>query len=128
VTPVAALSFAASGDAQAQALERAVDTAKRLAARGGDAVLLVDTLDGVHPPAARKALAAARNIDGGGSLTVIATSTKPLGGETTVIALDPALTAAASFPALDLPASGTLRPELLVGEAGAEAIAKARGE
>jgi len=32
------------------------------------------------------------------------------------------------LPALDLVASGTLRPELLVGAAGAEAIAQARAE
>jgi transcription termination factor Rho len=126
LAPAAALSFAAGADAQAQAIDRAVDTAKRLAARGGDAVLLIDTLDGVHAQAARKALAAARNIAGGGSLTVIATAAEPIGGETTVIALDRALTAAASFPALDLAASGTLRAELLVGDAGAEAISKAR--
>ena len=43
----------------------------------------------VRPPAvARRALAAARNIADGGSLTVIATAPAPLGGETTVIALD----------------------------------------
>src|SRR5205807_641639 len=62
VQPVAAASFAASPDAQAATVERAVETARRIAARGGDAVLLIDTLDGLHPPAARKALAAARNI------------------------------------------------------------------
>jgi transcription termination factor Rho len=126
VAPAAALSFGASADAQTQALERVVDTAKRLAARGGNAVLLVDTLDGVPLPAARRALAAARNIADGGSLTIIATASLPVGGETTVIALDPSLTAAASFPALDLVSSGTLRPELLVGDAGAQEIAKAR--
>jgi transcription termination factor Rho len=128
VTPSVALSFGASADAQAQALERAVEAARRLAARGGNAVLLIDTLDGVPAPAARRALAAARNIADGGSLTIIATASQPVGGETTVIALDPALTAAASFPALDLVAGGTLRPELLVGEAGAEEIAKARAK
>jgi transcription termination factor Rho len=32
------------------------------------------------------------------------------------------------FPALDLAESGTMRPELLVGDAGAEAIAKARAD
>ena len=42
--------FAASPDAQAQAVERAVETARRVAARGGNAVVLVDTLDGLHPP------------------------------------------------------------------------------
>ena len=128
IEPAAALSFAASADTQAQALERAVETAKRLAARGGDAVVLVDTLDGVNPPAARKALAAARNIEDGGSLTVIATASKPLGGETTVVALDAARAAAGSFPALDAIASGALRPELLVGEGGAKAILEARAE
>jgi transcription termination factor Rho len=126
IEPAASLSFASSADAQAQALERAVDTAKRLAARGGDAVLLVDSLDGVHAPAARKALAAARNIVDGGSLTVIATSLKPLGGESTVIALDAARTAANVLPAIDLALSGTIRPELLVGTRAANAIVKAR--
>ena len=43
-----------------------------------------------------------------------------------MIALDVALTSTGRQPILDLLASGTLRPELLVGEDGAEAIAKAR--
>jgi transcription termination factor Rho len=73
-------------------------------------------------------MAAARNVSEGGSLTVIATAAEPVGGETTVIALDAALTSMRRFPALDLAACGTLRPELLVGEAGAEAIATARAE
>ncbi len=126
--PAAAVSFAASADAQAQTVERVVDQARRLAARGSHAVVLIDTLDAIQPHSARKLLASARNIDGGGSLTVIATATEPLGGETTVIALDPVLTSTRRFPAVDLIASGTLRPELLVGEAGAEAIARARIE
>ncbi len=57
---------------------------------------------------------------------MIATAVEPVGGETTVIALDAALAAAGRQPILDLAASGTLRPELLVGEDGAAAIAKAR--
>ena len=127
-TPAAAISFAGSADAQAQTVERAVDQARRLAARGAHAVVLIDTLGGIQPHAARKLLAAARNIAGGGSLTVIATASEPLGGETTVIALDPVLASTGRFPALDLIASGTIRPELLVGDAGAEAIARARME
>jgi transcription termination factor Rho len=125
--PVAALSFAASADAQGQAVERAIEAAKRVAARGGDAVVLIDGLDGMHPPAARKALAAARNLRDGGSLTVVATATRPFGGETTVIALDAGLTDS-SLPILDLAGSGTLKADLLVGEDGAKAIAKARAE
>ncbi len=128
VEPAAAVTFAASADSQSQAVERVVDQARRVAARGGDAVVLVDALDGLHPHAARKALAAARNIVDGGSLTIVATASAPLGGETTVIALDAALTSTGRFPALDLGESGTVRPELLVGEAGAEAIARARAE
>lgn len=124
--PAAALTLAASADAQGQALERAVETAKRLAARGGNALLAIDSLDGVHPHVARRALAAARNIHESGSLTVIATAAKPFGGETTVIALDALLTSTGRLPALDLQQSGTLRPELLVGEDSAAEILKAR--
>ena len=92
--PVAASAgLSASVDAQGQAVEHGVEQARRIAARGGDAVVLVDSLDGVAPSAARRALAGARR-----------------------------------FPALDVLASGTLRPELLVGEAGAEALAQARAE
>jgi transcription termination factor Rho len=103
-----------------------VETARRVAARGGDALVLIDTLDGIPPHVARRALAAARNIVDGGSLTIVATSTAPIGGETTVIAFDPDLTSTGRFPALDLGGSGTMRPELLVGQAGADAIAQAR--
>jgi transcription termination factor Rho len=128
VAPVAAVSMAASEDAQNGAIEPAIDQARRLAARGADAVVMIDRLDGASPSIARKALAAARNIVDGGSLTVIATADQPLGGETTVIALDVTLAGAGRFPALDIMSSGTLRPELLVGEAGAEAIARTRAE
>jgi len=124
--PAAAVSFAASGDAQGQAVERALDAAKRVAARGGNALVLIDCLDGLAQHAARRALAAARNLREAGSLTLIVTAREPLGGETTVIALDPALTSTGRRPILDLLGSGTLRAELLVGDDGAEAIARAR--
>jgi len=125
VAPATALSFAASADAQDQAVQRAIETSTRTAARGEDALVLIDTLDDLHPHVARKVLAAARNLRDGGSLTILATATRPLGGESTVIALDPELVAGGG-PPLDLAASGTLRAELLVGEDGAEAIAQAR--
>jgi transcription termination factor Rho len=125
---VAELSIVAPADAQGQALERAVETGRRVAARGGHAVVLIDTLDHVPAPLARRVLAAARNIVDGGSLTVVATASAPLGGETTVIALDAALTASGRPPALDLAASGTIRADLLVGKEGAAAIARARAQ
>jgi transcription termination factor Rho len=128
VKPAAAVTFSASAEAQDNAVELVVDQARRLAARGSDAVVLIDTLDGLHPLSARKALASARNLKNGGSLTVIATGSRPLGGETTVIALDATLAMSGRHPALDLVSSGTLRPELLVGESGAKAIAKERAK
>jgi transcription termination factor Rho len=126
VQPAAALSFAASPDLQGQAVEAAVEAAKRVASRGGDAIVLIDGLDGLHPHTARKVLAAARNLSEAGSLTVIATAAHPFGGETTTIALDPVRAGTGRFPALDLVASGTLKADLLVGEDGAEAIVRAR--
>ncbi len=128
IAPVAALGLGASPDAQGQAVERAIDTARRVAARGGHAVVLIDSLAAVPALIALRALAAARAIVDGGSLTVIATAPDALGGETTVIALDATLASTGRLPALDLVGSGTLRAELLVGEAGAEAIASARAE
>jgi len=124
--PAVELGLSAAPDAHAQAIERAIETGRRVAARGGHAVVLIDTIEHVPEPLARRTLAAARNIIDGGSLTIIATAGAPLGGETTVIALDAALTASGGIPALDLTASATIRAELLVGEKGAEAIAEAR--
>jgi transcription termination factor Rho len=128
VAPTAALSFAASPDLQGQAVEHAIETAKRVAVRGANAVVLIDGLDGLHPHVARRALGAARNLTEGGSLTVIATATRPFGGESTVVALDVALTSTGRLPALDLVNSGTLRAELLVGEEEAQNITRARAE
>ncbi len=113
IAPSASVTFAASADSQGQAVEHAVEQARRVAARGADAVVIVDSLEYVSPAVARRALAAARNIVDGGSLTVIASAPAALGGETTVIALDAQLVAMGRFPALDLANSGTMRPELL---------------
>src|SRR5262249_53459164 len=102
VPPPAALRFATSAGPQGPAGERAVDAAKRVATRGGDALVLIDGLDGLHPHTARKALAAARNLRDAGSLTVIAAALRPFGGESTVIALDVSLTSTGRQPNLDL--------------------------
>lgn len=131
VKPSAALDFAAAPDAQGQAVEQAIQKATRAASGGKHAIVLVDTLDGLHPHTARKALASAQKLAGrsrrgrSGSVTVIGTANRPYGGETTVVALDVALASSGRFPAIDVMASGTLRPELLVGEEGAQAIMRA---
>jgi len=118
VEPAVAISLAASPEAQVQAVEGAIEQARRLAARGSHAVVLIDTLAWFPPAAARRVLAAARNIADGGSLTLIATGPAAVGGETSVIALDGTLTQAGKFPAVDLEASWTMRAEQLQGEAG----------
>jgi transcription termination factor Rho len=128
VEPVVARSMGEPFQAQARAGEQVVEQGKRIACRGEDAVILIDTLGFLHPPIARKILTNARNIADGGSLTIIATMEHPAGGETTVIALDRELAGARRHPAIDLRNSGTLRSELLVGEEGAEQIATAFAE
>ena len=128
ITPAASSALGSSADAQGQCVEQVVEQGRRVAARGGDAVVVIDSLDQLAESAARRALAAARNLTDAGSLTVIAAATTPLGGETTVITMDPTLTALRRFPAIDLTATATMRPELLVGDAGADKIAQARSE
>ena len=80
----------------------------------------------VSPPSG--AAAAAMTVSEPPSTMLRAAASAPLGGETTLIALDAALTGLRRFPNVDLPASGTMRPELLVGDAGADKIAQARAE
>jgi transcription termination factor Rho len=128
VQPAVALPFATTAETQLQAIERTLETARRVAARGGHAAVLIDSLDSLDADAAQRALAGARAIVDGGSLTVIAVSTLPVGGETTVIAFDAQLTRAGRVPGLDMLAGGTLRPERLVGEDGARAIEEARAD
>ncbi len=128
VQPLEAISFAAPASAQDRAVYGAIDRARSVAVAGGDVVILLDSLDGLHEHAARRALATARRLVEGGSVTVIATASEPVGGETTVITLDPLRAEGDRVPAFDPLASGTLRAELLVGEDGVAAIAKARAE
>jgi transcription termination factor Rho len=126
--PVQALSFATPTSAQDRAVYAVIDEVRAIALKGGNAVLLLDTLDGLHEHAARRALATARKIRDGGSVTLIATCSEPAGGETTVVALDQALAGVGSFPALDPRSTGTIRPELLVGEEGAARITRERAD
>jgi transcription termination factor Rho len=115
VAPAVSLTLSASSDAQGQALEAAIEQARRMAARGSNAVVLIDTLELIPAQLARRALASARNLLDGGSLTVIATAPVPIGGETTVITLDAALARTGQFPALDPATTWAMRRELLTG-------------
>jgi transcription termination factor Rho len=96
-------------DELAQMADMAVERAKRIAEQGRDAVLLVDGLDALPPPAARRLFGAARNLEEAGSLTIVAATGSA--GElqrlaTTRVVLTPEGT-------LDAAASGTLRADLL---------------
>jgi transcription termination factor Rho len=138
--------------------ELAIERAKRLVEQGRDVVVLLDsitrlgraynlstpgrgrTLSGgldvsaLHPP--KRLLGAARNIEGGGSLTIIASALVETGSalDTVIfeefkstgnaeLKLDRGLAEARLFPAVDLSASGTRRDDTIVppGELAAAA-------
>ncbi len=122
--PAGSALLGSSLDAQTQAIERAVDQGKRLAQRGADAVVLIDSIAELAPHVARRVLSAARNLAEAGSLTIIATAGAPVGGETTLIALSDGV----GESRFDLARSSTLKAELLVGPEGAKAIAEAKAK
>jgi transcription termination factor Rho len=112
--PVTGGSFDRSTEAQVQAAELAVERAKRVAERGRDAVIVLDSLEALPPGAARRIFGAARNTEEAGSLTVIAatgTASEPQRWATTRIVLEPA--AAGGGARVDAAHSSTLQGELL---------------
>lgn len=70
--PVYGGSFDSTPDELAQAATLAIERAKRVVERGGDAVVAIDSLDAFEPALARRLFGAGRNVEDGGSLTVIA--------------------------------------------------------
>jgi transcription termination factor Rho len=65
-------SFERAPDALVQETELAIERAKRRVERGAHAAVLIDSLGGLPPAAARRLFGAARATEGGGTLTVIA--------------------------------------------------------
>ena len=107
-------SFDRSVEAQAQAAELAVERAKRVAERGGDALVVVDSLESLPGGVARRVFGAARNIEDGGSVTVVAATGmawEPQRQASTRVALDPP--AEDGSPQVSSTRSGTLRADLL---------------
>ncbi|HWH43523.1 MAG TPA: Rho termination factor N-terminal domain-containing protein [Thermoleophilaceae bacterium] len=88
---VAGAGFDQSPDDLAQAAAMAIERAKRVAERGRDACVLIDGMDSLPAGAARRAFAAARNLEGAGSVTVAAVTASPdlLRVATTRVALEP---------------------------------------
>ena len=126
LTPAAVATLAAGSETQAQVVDQVVDAARRSVARGAHAAVVIDALDHLPAGLARRALAAARNVPDGGSLTIVAAAREAVGGETTVIALDALAGLGEKHPVLDPVASHTLRVEALVGARKATTILKAR--
>jgi transcription termination factor Rho len=111
---VAGGGFDRPAEEQSQVAEVLVERAKRTAESGGDAAIVLDSLDALSPAAARRVFGAARNLEEAGSITVIAAT----GGAdelrrlaTTRVVLEPREPGASA--ATLAPASGTLRADLL---------------
>lgn len=158
---VVAATFDHSPAQQTALAELAIERAKRLVEQGHDVVVLLDSLTrlarayntsgpasgrilsgGVDsaallPP--KKFLGAARNIEHGGSLTIVATTLVETGslGDTVIfeeykgtgnaeLKLDRNLAARGVFPAVDVTRSSTRRDELLMVPAEHDAVDKLR--
>ena len=113
IEPAAFEILTASADSQAKAIERAIESARKVTAKGGHSAVVIDSIDDLGAHAARKVLGAARNVPGAGSLTVIAASRAPVGGETTLIFLASQDGGKIGDPAVDKAKSKTLRSNLL---------------
>lgn len=154
---VIASTFDRTAEDHVTIAELAVERAKRLVELGHDVVLLIDSLTGLaraynalapagsRVPAGsleasalapiKKLLGAARNIENGGSLTIVATASAQPGSRVDEAVLGE-LEAAANmqlrlsgeaadrrvYPAVDLRASSTRRAELLTSEAEAKVL------
>lgn len=148
---VAASNFDESPDAQTRVSELALDRAKRLVENGQDVVIVLDsitrlaraynlalpssgrTLSGGFDPQAlapaKKFFGAARNIEDGGSLTIIGTTLVDTGSRmddliyeefkgtgNMELHLDRRLAERRIFPSIDVTRSGTRQEELLYGK------------
>src|SRR5439155_14769208 len=101
-------------DEQAQAADAVIERAKRRAESGGHAAVVLDSLDALPPQAARRVFGAARALEEGGSITVIAstgTAGEPQRLATTRIVLEAG--EPGPHPAVIAASSGTLRADLL---------------
>ena len=154
---VFASTFDESVEEQCRVAELALERAKRLVETGRDVIILLDsitrltraynlavpssgrTLSGgidpiaLYPP--KKFFGAARNIEGGGSLTIVATCLVDTGSRMDEVIyeefkgtgnmelhLDRKLADRRFFPAVDIVRSGTRREELLYDEEGMKQI------
>jgi transcription termination factor Rho len=154
-------TFDRPADDHTQVAELCIERAKRLVERGRDVVILLDSITrlgraynlaapasgrilsggidsaALYPP--KRFFGAARNIEEGGSLTIIATALIETGSKMDEVIfeefkgtgnmelrLDRKMEQKRIFPAVDIQASGTRREELLLGPDELETIWKLR--
>ncbi|MBW3657136.1 MAG: transcription termination factor Rho [Actinobacteria bacterium] len=154
-------TFDRPADDHTQVAELCLERAKRLVERGRDVVILLDSITrlgraynlaapasgrilsggidsaALYPP--KRFFGAARNIEEGGSLTIIATALIDTGSKMDEVIfeefkgtgnmelrLDRKMEQKRIFPAIDIQASGTRREELLLGEDELETVWKLR--
>ena len=154
-------TFDQPADEHTQVAELVLERAKRLVERGRDVVVLLDSITrlaraynlavpasgrvlsggvdsaALYPP--KRFFGAARNIEEGGSLTIIATALIETGSKMDEVIfeefkgtgnmelrLDRRMEQKRIFPAIDVQQSGTRREELLLGESDLETVWKLR--
>lgn len=157
VTGVAAATFDRGAEDLVSVAELAIERAKRLVERGHDVVVVIDDMtslgraydqgaqggrsaqgDAQHGPV-KRVFAAARRVEEGGSLTVIAAATTDtgmtndrhqaeilLGAANVEIRLDAALARRRIHPAIDVASSGSHDEEDLLDDAALAATVTAR--
>lgn len=106
-------SFDSSPDEQAQAAQLAVERAKRVVERGGDAIVVIDTLEAVPIGTARRVFGAGRRVEEGGSLTIVA-AVGESADQLRVASTRIVLAAGTDEPTVDAERSGAQRADLLV--------------
>jgi transcription termination factor Rho len=158
---IIASTFDRPADDHTQIAELAIERAKRLVEKGQDVVILLDSITrlsraynlaapasgrimsggvdstALYPP--KRFFGAARNIEGGGSLTIIATALIETGSKMDEVIfeefkgtgnmelrLDRRLEQKRIFPAIDIEASGTRKEELLIDREELEIVWKLR--
>ena len=159
---VVASTFDQPSENHVQVTELVLDRVKRLVEMGRDVVVLLDSITrmarafNLNPPASgrilsggvdstalyppKKFFGAARNIEDGGSLTILATALVDTGSRmdevifeefkgtgNMEIRLDRRLADKRIFPAIDIEMTGTRKEELLMEPAEAAAVWKLRG-
>lgn len=105
-------SFDRSPDEQAQAAQLAVERAKRIVERGGDAVVVIDTLEAIPVGVARRIFGAGRRAEEGGSLTIVA-AVGESADQLRVASTRVVLAGGSGEPTVDAARSGAQRADLL---------------